>query len=64
MHTITTIPTPAKQCAEAVKQARRYRHQPECRCGHYRQNGAPYCTSGEATWSSILDRLIDRALEK
>lgn len=59
--TVTVIPTPAQQCAEALKQARLNRHHPTCRCGLYRQNGAPYCTSGEATWAGILDRLIDRA---
>lgn len=63
MHTITRIPTPVQQCQEAVKQARLHRHHPDCRCHMVRQNGSPYCSDGEATWSSILDRLIDRVLE-
>lgn len=61
--TVTHIPTISEQLEQAVTQVRRYRHHPDCACALYRGNDrAPFCTGGEATWSSILDRLIDRAL--
>jgi len=63
--TVTHIPTISEQLTQAVTQVRRYRHQPSCRCALYRGNDrAPFCTGGEATWSSIIDRLIDRALSE
>jgi len=62
--TVTHIPTISEQLEQAVTQVRRYRHHPDCACALYRGNDrAPFCTGGEATLNSIVDRLIDRALE-
>lgn len=57
---VTEIVSTVKQIASVLDQVRRYRHQPECRCCAYQT----YCNTNEATWSSILDRLIDRARDE
>ncbi len=62
MSSVTRVVKPADQLVTAVAQVRRYRHHPDCRCFGYRLNGAGFCTPQEATWSSILDRLIDNCL--
>lgn len=61
--TVTQIPTSEAAIAQAVAQVRKHRHQPDCRCGLYRdRDHAPFCSNGESEWSAILDRLISRAL--
>lgn len=57
---VTEIVSTVKQIASVLDQVRKYRHQPDCACFSYQT----YCNTNEATWSSILDRLIDRALDE
>ena len=59
--TVTQIPTPQAALEQAVTQVRRSRHHQDRRCGMFRAGGSPFCSSGEASWSSILDRLIEQA---
>lgn len=57
---VTEIVSVTKQIASVLDQVQRYRHHPDCFCCSYQT----YCTSNEATWASILDRLIDRARDE
>lgn len=45
--------------ATALEQARQARHHPACTCGSYRApDGAPYCSSAEFRWTSMVNRMI------
>ncbi len=64
MPSVTTIPTLAQQLTAAVEQVRRHRHHQDCMCFQFRNGDREaFCTGEESTWSSILDRLIERARE-
>ncbi len=49
--------------AWAVVYARRARHHPDCHCNQHRAaDGAGYCNAYEATWTTAIDRLLDRIM--
>lgn len=56
MATFTPIVSLHQQIHTALEQVRKYRHQPDCHCRLYRG----YCSREDESWSSILDRLLDR----
>lgn len=55
---VTVVAGIQSQCVEALQMVRRYRHQPDCRCGVFQ---GLWCSGEEQTWQNILDRLIDKA---
>lgn len=55
------IASTQEQLADAVRLVRQYRHQEGCQCYAYRnQQGEGFCTSYESSWTTIVDKLIDR----
>jgi hypothetical protein len=57
----TTTITAQAQLVEAVDKARHSRHHPDCRCNTYKDL---YCTVDEWRWTSMVDRLIDKARQE
>ncbi len=55
--TFTTFTDSREKVREALAQVRRNRHFAGCRCGIVKGG---FCSTEEATWSSILDRLLDK----
>lgn len=47
--------TPQLKAAYALRQARSFRHHPDCRCGIY--DG--YCNADDARWTRALDRALE-----
>lgn len=56
------MPTTQDSLLEAVRNCRYSRHHPDCVCGDYRRDGAPFCTDREWRWNACVNRLIDKAL--
>jgi len=51
-----TTATPQLKAAYALRQARSFRHHPDCRCGVY----GGYCNPDDELWCHHMDRELER----